>query len=280
MKLAFSSNAFGRYSLMDTISILAGMGYEGIEIMADRPHAFPPDLSPGDIRAVREILNAHHLEVSNINAFMLNAIGDVYHPSWIDADPAARKQRVEHTLACIDLASEWGAGTVSTEPGGPLCDGQCLEEGCKLFLQGLHEVEDRARKRNVKVLIEPEPCLLIENSTQFLDLIKDLDPEVFGLNFDIGHFYCVSEDPAKLIRSDLREYIRHFHLEDISETRKHLHLMLGDGAIDIPGVLSAIRQIGYDRFVTVELYPYEDRAIDAARASIEFLRDLDLETVS
>jgi sugar phosphate isomerase/epimerase len=272
MRLAFSSIAFGRYTLLETISILAGQGYEGIEIMADRPHAFPPDLAPGDVRALRKALDVHHLQVSNINAFMLNAIGDVYHPSWIEADPALRERRIEHTLDCIELAHELGAKTVSTEPGGPLLMGQCHEDSCRLFLDGLHQIEDRARKRNILILIEPEPRLLIENSRQFLKFFKNLDPEVFGLNFDIGHFFCVSEDPACLIRSGLQKYIRHFHLEDIAATREHVHLMLGEGAVDIPGVLTAIREIGYDGFVTVELYPYEDRAIEAAKATMDYLR--------
>ena len=35
MNFAFSSNAFRRYTLLDTIHILSAMGYQGIEIMAE-----------------------------------------------------------------------------------------------------------------------------------------------------------------------------------------------------------------------------------------------------
>ena len=41
MKFAFSSNAFLHRTLSETISCLAGIGYQGIEIMADVPHAYP-----------------------------------------------------------------------------------------------------------------------------------------------------------------------------------------------------------------------------------------------
>ncbi len=131
--------------------------------------------------------------------------------------------------------------------------------GLHLYREGLAAVETRAKGSGVRILIEPEPDLLIENSGQFVEFYQDLDPEVFGLNFDVGHFFCVREDPSVLVRS-MRDVIHHFHLEDIAATRKHHHLMLGEGAIDIPDVLWTIEEIGYSGFVTVELYTYENAA--------------------
>ncbi|HIJ75127.1 MAG TPA: sugar phosphate isomerase/epimerase, partial [Deltaproteobacteria bacterium] len=54
MKFAFSSNAFLQCTLSETISILAGIGYEGIEIMADVPHAYPLYFTGEDIRQTRK----------------------------------------------------------------------------------------------------------------------------------------------------------------------------------------------------------------------------------
>ena len=39
MKLAFSTNAFKRYSLEDSIRAIAKIGYSGVEILCDVPHA-------------------------------------------------------------------------------------------------------------------------------------------------------------------------------------------------------------------------------------------------
>jgi sugar phosphate isomerase/epimerase len=272
MKLAFSTNAFRRYSLIDAIAILADAGYEGVEIMADVPHAYPVGLTDKDIKEIAAALSRRRLEISNINAFMHHADGDTYHPTWIESDPALRAKRVDYTLRCIDLAEKLGARTISTEPGGPL-EGLTPEEGFTIFREGLAAVEDRAREKGVRILIEPEPELLIENSTQFVNFFEGLDGNVFGLNFDIGHFYCVGEDPAVLV-GELKSCTHHYHLEDIAASRKHYHLMPGDGAIDIPGVLSAIDATGYAGFVTVELYTYEDRPADAAREAIAYLRTI------
>ena len=270
MRFAFSSNAFRRFTLVETIRILADLGYQGIEIMADVPHAYPPDLSDRDIEQICETLDRYGLEISNINAFMLHAEGDTYHPSWIERDPIQRARRIKHTLRCIDLAERLGASTISTEPGGPLRHME-PREGLRLFREGLEAIQERAGEKGIRILIEPEPGLLIENSTQFQHFMKGLDPRVFGLNFDIGHFFCVGEDPSALIR-EMKNVIHHFHLEDIAPSREHYHLMPGEGAIDLPGVLGAIDEIGYNGFVTVELYPYESHAVETAERALAYLR--------
>lgn len=269
MKFAFSSNAFLRFDLLETIRIVSSIGYEGIEIMADVPHAYPLHLSEKDIQDIRELLRRTGLKISNINAFMHHADGDTYHPSWIEKDPALRAKRVDYTLRCIDLAEKLGASNISTEPGGPLED-MTREDGLKFFREGLAQVEESAREKGVRILIEPEPGLLIENSPEFLDFFQDVDQEVFGINFDIGHFFCVGETPADLIPS-MQGIIHHFHLEDIAENGKHHHLMLGDGAIDLFGTLNTIEKIGYEGFVTVELYTYEHAPEEAARNAFEYL---------
>jgi sugar phosphate isomerase/epimerase len=269
MKFAFSSNAFLRFDLLETIKIISSIGYTGIEIMADVPHAFPLDLTEAKIREIRAALRDNGLAVSNVNAFMHRADGDMYHPSWIESDPALRAKRVHYTLRCLDLAAELGAPNISTEPGGPL-ENMTREEALGLFAEGLALVETKAKENAVRVLIEPEPGLLIENSSEFKELYRRLDPEAFGINFDVGHFFSVGEDPSELIR-EMKPMIRHFHLEDIAATRVHHHLQLGAGAIDLPNVLNTIGAIGYTGFVTVELYTYEDSAPEAALAAFKFL---------
>ena len=269
MKFAFSSNAFLHRTLSETISCLAGIGYQGIEIMADVPHAYPLYFTEQDIRQTRKLLAEKRIEISNINAFMHNADGDTYHPSWIEKDPAERARRIEYTLRCIDLAEKLGAPHISTEPGGPL-DGISREEGVSHFFVGLRAVEGRARDKGIRILIEPEPGLLIEKSSEFLEIYKMLDPEVFGLNFDIGHFFCVGEDPSALVL-ELKNCSFHFHLEDIASSRRHHHVMLGEGAIDIQGILETIESTGFSGFVTVELYTYSENAEEAARRAFEYL---------
>jgi len=65
------------------------------------------------------------------------------------------------------------------------------------------------------------------------------------------------------------------HLEDIAADRTHHHLMLGEGAIDFESVFKSMKDIGYDGFVTIELYPYQDSPILAAKNAMKFIKSFD-----
>jgi sugar phosphate isomerase/epimerase len=113
--------------------------------------------------------------------------------------------------------------------------------------------------------------MLIENSEQFLQLMKTICSDYIKLNFDIGHFYCVKEDPSETILK-LIDYIEHFHLSDIAYNRIHYHLIPGIGSIDFEQVFDTIKNIGYKGFVTVELYPYQNNPIDVAKQAYNYLK--------
>lgn len=276
MKFAFSSNAFTNFSLIDSIEKISQVGYSGIEIMCDVPHAYPASLTDEKISEIQSTLKKNNLDISNLNAFTLFALGDTYHPSWIDTSKDKREARTNHTANCIELAHELGAKNISIEPGGPLLPSENLsrKEALYLFEQGVNKVLPLAKKNQVKILVEPEPGLLLENSNQFVEFIKKFDSQYLKLNFDIGHFYCVNEDPSALIL-ELRDYIQHFHMADIKEDRVHYHLIPGLGAIDFQNVFQAMKEIDYNGYVTVELYPYKDNPIEAAKKSFEYLQSLE-----
>jgi len=275
MEFAFSTNAFKKFSLNDTINILSKIGYNGIEILCDIPHAYPKNLTNSDINELKLLLSKLKISISNLNAFTLFAIGDTHHPSWIENDIESRKMRIDHTLDCIKLARKLGVSNISTEPGGPVnSQGLSENELLRIFENGINEVLKTAEDENVTVLVEPEPGLLIENSEQFIKFIKNFDSKHIGLNFDIGHFFCVGEDPSQVIYK-LSEYVRHVHLEDIAADRTHHHLMLGEGAIDIESVFKSMKDIGYEGFITIELYPYQECPINAAKNGMKFIKSLD-----
>jgi sugar phosphate isomerase/epimerase len=293
MKLAFSTNAFKKYSLKESIRLIREVGYEGVEILCDVPHAYPPCLDEEDILSIQEIISKNNIEISNLNAFTLYAITDVYHPSWIESDKQLRELRIQHTINCLRLAKKIGAKNISTEPGGPIEAGNDnkynnndfknntnnkrssydLEALQEFFVNGIVRTSKVAEEYGVKILVEPEPGLLLENSEQFLKFIKNINSHYVGLNFDMGHFFCVREDPAALIYN-LAEHIGHFHLAEIAHTRVHNHLIPGQGSVDFASIFKAISEINYQGFITVELYPYQDDPVYAARISHKYLTNV------
>lgn len=277
MKLAFSSNAYLRFSFNDAAKKIGKLGYQGIEIMADVPHAWPAFMLEEQKQGIRDSLKSNNLEISNINSFMMHAVNDsrqrYWYPSWIEPDKHYRQIRIDHTMRCLTLAKELGAPCITTEPGGPVEAGASWNAGLKLFVEMLKPVIEHSEKEGVLLLIEPEPGLLIETADQFLEFMGHIKSPMVGCNFDIGHSYCVGDDPASTIPK-LAKYIKHFHLEDIANTRVHHHLIPGDGAIDFKAAIEAIKAIGYKEWVTIELYPYVEDPDQAAKLARERIAPL------
>jgi sugar phosphate isomerase/epimerase len=275
MKFAFSTNAYLRFSFPEACRRLAAIGYPAVEIMADVPHAWPAYILPEQKQAIRDALATNKLQISNINSFMMHAVDDhrqrYWHPSWIEPDYNYRRVRIDHTRRALTLAKELGARCITTEPGGPVGPGETWGAALKLFVEMIKPVAEHAEKEGVLLLVEPEPGLLIETAEQAEEFMGHMTSPAVGLNFDIGHQYCVGEDPAESVKR-LAKWVRHVHLEDIADTGVHHHLIPGEGAIDFASVLKAIRDIGYDGWVTIELYPYTDDPDHAARTALERVR--------
>jgi sugar phosphate isomerase/epimerase len=266
-----------RFPVTEAIRRIADLGYEGIELMFDTPHAWPEDTTLADLDAIRNALDAAGLQIANANAFMMNKINDprqpYWHPSWIEPDEDYRCIRIEHTKRSLSQAADLGIPHISTEPGGPIESEAQREDATQLFVAMLEPVLEHAENVGVKLMIEPEPGLLIENLAQWQDLRRRVTSPWMGLNFDIGHFYCVIEPLVEAVRA-LADQIDHVHIEDIASTRVHQHLVPGTGAIDFAEVLHALNHVNYNGWITVELYPFIEDPDTAGRQAREHLLPL------
>jgi sugar phosphate isomerase/epimerase len=277
MRLAFSTNAYMRFPFHEASARIAAIGYDGLELMADVPHAWPNGLLEGPKFAIREAMETHGLEFSNVNAFMMNAINDYrqpyWYPSFIEPDLGYRRVRIDHTRRALSLCAELGAPHITTEPGGPLAEGQSRQQAIDVFVESLKPLAEHAHNVGVQLLIEPEPGLLCETTDQYLEVAERLNAPSVGLNFDVGHAFCMTEDLPKQI-AKLAKHIRHYHFEDIASTRVHHHMVPGTGAIDFAEVIAAIEKTGYDGWLTVELYPFVEDPDAAAREALRVLKPM------
>src|SRR4051794_8441234 len=176
MRLAFSTNAFMKFSFEEAAARIAALGYEGLELMADVPHAWPAGLLEGPKRGILAAMEQNRPAFSNVNAFMMNAVNDhrqpYWYPSFLEADPGYRRVRIDHTRRAISLCAELGAPHITTEPGGPLEPGQSRDKAVALFVEGLKPLAEHAHRLGVLILIEPEPGLLVETTEQYLDVAE------------------------------------------------------------------------------------------------------------
>lgn len=272
-QLCFSTNAFKQTTLDDAIRTIASVGYSGVEVMADAPHMQPGRFSDADARRIRTLIGDLGLTLSNVNAFTGFCFekGDTYHPTWVEPDKKRRQERIDHTKRAIELTAMIGGDHISLQPGGPYL-GRDIDELYDTFADGLSQCLATAKSAGVTLGVEPEPGLLIERSDQYERLKRAYfsDEPIVGMNSDLGHFYCVREDPAAVLRSRHGAY-QHVHIEDIGGERVHQHLVPGDGVIDFPAIFQTLDDLNYQDMVTVELYPYTSTADDVCRRAYEHL---------
>ncbi len=272
MILGYSTNAFVRFSVFEAVEKIGRLGFRGVEIMCDRPHLYPPDYGEENLTRLKTLIDDQGLKVTNLNSFTLFAVGDTYLPSWIEPQEERREIRIQHTLQCLKVADFFGCKNISVPPGGPVGN-ISREKAMTLFHRGLESVAPLAQELDIKILVEPEPDLLMENTREFKEFIVDVKSPAIGVNFDIGHFFCAGEDP-RVAFEELFEWIGHVHLEDIAPDRVHNHLILGHGAIQFTEIFQTMLKLGYQGDVSLELYPYVDAPEEAGRESLAYLQTL------
>jgi fructoselysine 3-epimerase len=274
MKLAFSTNAFTRFNLSAALNALAAVGYEGVEILADKPHWYPEHFDQGEAESIRQELARLKLAVSNVNAnctfgYWKDAPPEpFFEPSLISPAGVHRADRIRMIQNTLRFAKVIGAENISITSGRALPT-MPPEAAMRQLRESLMPVLELAEKLKIRVGIETEPGLLIEWSTELRELIDRLGSKMLGANLDFGHAVVQGEDLPTIIKL-LDGRIWNCHIEDLPG-RKHYHLIPGTGTIDWQDLRAALAAIGYDRFLTVELYTYPDRPVEAAEQSLAYL---------
>jgi len=112
--------------------------------------------------------------------------------------------------------------------------------------------------------------LCLENLTCQHDSFKavmDAIPDL-RMTMDIGHGQLLSEVNTSFGFLDhLFDKIAHVHVHDNrggSTVKDDLHLPLGDGIVDYPGILSRLKEKGYRSTLTMEVRPEEMAQTQAA----------------
>ena len=282
--LAFSTNAYTKFALTDAVDRIAAAGYKAVEVLADAPHAWPPEYSEHQAKRLKERLDALGLRCAAVNGntamgyFRPLPSSLTFEPSLISPNEVHRQDRLRIIRQVMTLANRLGSPVVTitggrpsdlTALGLPIDPPEALRQR---LLDGLEEVIHMADLAGVDVAFEPEPGQFIETTAQLKGLIDEVDHPRFGANLDVGHAWCAGDDPAESVRI-LGRRIRHLHLEDIKD-RRHYHLIPGLGEIDFAAIVRALDAIGYAGAAAVELYTYADAPDRAAGESHRLLRPL------
>jgi len=274
MKLAFSTNAYSRHSLTDALRGIKQAGFAGVEILADTPHAYPDAIDATLTNDTKRDLERLGLAVSNINVncsfgYWKDAPPEPYfEPSLISPNPQHRADRTRLIMKALEFARDVGSRNISITSGRML-GGMPPAQAAKQFAESIRPILDRAEQLNVDVGIECEPGLYLEYVAELREWIDRLGHPRLGANLDVGHSQVIGESIPDAVKL-LNNRIWNCHVEDIPG-RKHYHLIPGQGTLDWQGLKRALIEVGYQRFLTVELYTHWQNPQEAADKSYQFL---------
>ena len=165
-----------------------------------------------------------------------------------------------------ELAAAFGATNLVVGGGAKRASGTTDEDYARLA-EGLDRVVDIAARRGLRASYHPHLTTIVEGPEQ-VDRILGMSR--IGFCPDTAHLAAGGGDPVDLIRRHA-DRVTHVHLKDF-RSEPFAFLPLGRGTIDLPGVLGALRDAGYDGWATVELDEFDGDPGAAALESHRYLK--------
>jgi len=240
MKLGVSAFAWaGRIEpwLLNLLPAIRSLGLDGFEIPM-----FDPALLPA-----AEIRSA--FEQSGLECTVCAILPAGINP--ISPDEGVRKIALRHLKQCVEVTASLGAKLL----GGPLYAPIGYFTGYRptagewrWATKAFQSLGDTLDACDVTLSIEPvnrSETFFLRTAKEALALCQAVDHPRVGVTIDTFHANIEEKNPAAAVLS-LRDRLRHMH---ISENDRSL---LGRGHVDFPGIVDALRTIGYEGYLMIE----------------------------
>lgn len=270
MRFGYGTNGFWDHRLDDALAIIADLGYEGVGLTLDHPHLdpFSPDAAERTARIGRRLSELDLSVVVETGARYLMDPRRKHEPTLVSDE--GTDMRVDLLRRAVRIADDLGAEAVSFW-SGVLPAGVGRAEGWSRLTRGVEKVLATADETGVDCAFEPEPGMFAARVADVLELRRRLgDPARLRLTIDVGHGVCNEPDGPEGAVRRAGGLIANVQLDDM-RPHVHDHLEFGDGEIDLPGVLGALEEVGYQGLASVELPRHGHAAPAVAERSINAL---------
>lgn len=274
MKIGAIAESFNK-PFKEAIENIAELKLDGVQMYADTKTVFA-EMTAAQIKEVKNILSGEGVRVSAL-------CGDFGCDMYYTRDRAA----IDKEKRIMEIAKELGTDIVTTHIGVVPEDFNCKQyESMHEVCRELAEFADAAGGR-FAVETGPERAELLK---RFLD---NLNSRGVSVNLDPANLVmCAGDDPVQAVYT-LKDYIVHTHAKDGKQLKavdtRTLYCPqyywlepgdwdsiketpLGTGNVDWDNYLKALKEIGYNGYLTIERECGENPAADIALAA-NFLRD-------
>jgi sugar phosphate isomerase/epimerase len=260
MKLGLINSAWAQAG-RDTafgIRMTKEIGFDTIDIFTD-----PLDIDVKERRLVKRECDRIGLPIVSIACVATGLI---------DFNPSVQRFHLQRCRAYLDLAYEYEAKNLLLVLGEYIWERQVIPpaEQWTTGVRNVRELGKYAGDLGVQIALELEPFKLslvnnVDTMSRFLD---DVNHPAVKANIDVSHLQ-LSGTPAEELRR-LRGKAIHVHLSDC-DGKVHGDLPPGRGVVDFPPYLRAIKELGIDGAVSIELEysPEPDRIVDWVREAYQ-----------
>lgn len=272
MKIGVITDCF-RLPLEESLALAGKLGFDGVQIYATTGEFSPQTLTPERKARIKKLLRESGLQISAL-------CGDMGGYGYqIEAD---NPERIEKTRAIIDLAAEFGVSVVTTHIG--VIPNDRNHPRYQTMLRALKACGSYAAEKQVTLAIETGP----ENADTLLMFVKDAGAGV-GVNLDPANFVMVTDQDPVEAAARLGPYIVHTHAKDGILLKKtdpkviydcfavggiealnisdyFIETPLGEGKVDFPRYVEALKQAGFDGYLTIERETGADPVADITQA--------------
>jgi sugar phosphate isomerase/epimerase len=258
MKVGLHTFLYPARSLHNSVCQLLRLNVECLEIVCDLPHKMPQDFDSKALKDISDLVGSH------VNVAVHAPVGGVDLSSPYEP---IRKHSMETICKCVDIAEYLGSHVVTLHPPPPPPRFFAEREFgiiASQFVSSIHRCARHARNKGVFLCLENMPGAS-QLYYQWLRIMLDKEPDVSRITFDIGHSfitenqetlsYAVGLPVERFVGLRIRELqksIVHVHLHD-NDGNSDLHLPLNYGRMNVGLVLKAIKDIGYDDLVILEV---------------------------
>jgi sugar phosphate isomerase/epimerase len=250
----------------DAIRRIAASGFKAVELIAWSPDILASYYTAAEIANLKAVIDGEGMVLSQFVATPL----DLAHP-----EAARRDAAVEHFRRAIEVGVALGTPIVNSVSAWPFA----LKQGAdfprivtKPLVQSFgakipsgldwdrnwHDYVDAVRRcaaacadAGLVYTIEAHPFAYVANTAAALRLIDHVGSDVLTVNFDPSHTFPIGDFPNVSIYQ-LGKRVRHVHASD-NDGVTNVHWRPGRGKIDWTAMLQALKDVGYDGVISIEL---------------------------
>lgn len=235
----------------EQLAAAASAGFDGIELVLSDDGPLRPDTPSRECAALAERAAGLGLQICGL------ACGMFWETNYASPSEADRRRAIELTRQMLARAAALGAGAILVVPAvvGTAHDARkqvAYADAWQRTFDALSELGPAAEAHGVALAVENVWNRFLLSPLEMADLIDRVNSPGVGVYFDTGNVLAFGY-PEDWIAT-LGGRIRRVHAKDYDVSKPGFagFCPLGEGSVDWPAVIAALREAGYDGPLTYE----------------------------